>query len=213
MNPINQEWTLLPVLCPLNLTWSFFASSELGRVRGKEKQSGFFQGELLCAVGVPPAPWVLLQEQLQVCFGAVVGIQGLCQLQPNQLGCSLLKFGAGSCPCSAVPLACSGEFFRGTCTPNSPCSAKSTDNGLAGNNAGLQLPLPPVLQAQALQGTFLALCLNSVWLGVPRKASVAGAVIYEVLVWAVTVSHMIHAVPSKDPLLSGMVWITSLSSL
>lgn len=97
--------------------------------------------------------------------------------------------------------------------PNSPCSTKSTDNGLAGNNAGLQLPLPPVLQAQALQGTFLALCLNNVCLGVARKASVAGAVIYEVLLWAVTVSHTIHAVPSKDPLLLEIVWITSLSSL
>lgn len=136
-----------------------------------------------------PASWMLLQEQLQVYFGAMVEIQGLCQLQPNHLGCSLPKFGAGNCPCTAVPLAGSGELVRGTCTPNSLCSAKSTDNGLAGNNAGLQLPLPPVLQAQTLQGTFLGLCLINVCLGVPRKASVAGAVIYEVLEWVVTLFH------------------------
>lgn len=163
-------------------------------------------------MGVSPAPWVLLQEQIQVCFRAVVGIQELCQLQPNQLG-SLCKIGTGSCPCSAIPLAGSGEFVRGTCTPNSPFSAKYTDTGLAGNNAGLQLPLPPALQVQALQGTFLALRLNNVCLGVPRKTSVAGAVIYEVLVQAVTIPHMIHTVPRKDPLLPGIVWISSLSSL
>lgn len=145
----------------------------------EEKKNKVVSSSVSCSeLWVSHQPYrVLLHEQLQVCFGAVLGIQELCQLQPNQLGCSVLKFGAGNCLCSAVPLAGSGEFVRGTCTPNSPCSAKSTDNGLAAAPAS-------VLQAQVLQGTFLALCF-----GAPRKASVAGAVIYEVLAWAVTLFH------------------------
>lgn len=111
----------------------------------EEKKNKVVSSNVSCSepwVSCQPHGWVLLQEQLQVCSSAMMGIQGGLGAVPSSQfplhssnpgpshlqGLSRVlptpakpvgmlfqpKFGAESCPHSAVPLAGSEELGRGT---------------------------------------------------------------------------------------------------